>query len=281
MPTREQIGQQLMDGVIGEVQAYNLLMALIQSGQFDDPERQVRAFISAALAGRIEPGLLGNLGPEEVKARQQEFNISGTTVGGPGPGGDTGDILGALEGEVQPTRVSFDSAFDRFISTSPWSRAKGPALSAGRLQPLAELQFLLQPQVQGTPGGYTEFGDFLSGGKFLKDEGLSDRLSSLASSLYSTRINPEGQPIGRSLMNPLTQAFSQSFGGNLQNAFSAFTMPILQGSSGYGRDLLAQGYKRFADRFFAQNPDATPGDIAKLFGFQDPTSGFETPTTGA
>jgi len=184
------------------------------------------------------------------------------------PQGVEGDIFGTdeakelgldfLDRPIQ-TRVPASTAFDRFLSIQPGLGTPGLRTAAQRIRPLAQTQFALQPSVGGT--GFDEFRDFLTGGKFLRGGDLRQRLGELARAVEAPfgSLDPS--------LHPLRSALQQQF-FDPSAAFSAFQLPTLQQAGGVGRDLLANAFAAFQDRFFAQNPNATSDQVARQFGFR-------------
>ena len=170
-------------------------------------------------------------------------------------------------GETVAGRPTQPQAFRRFLSLSPFAQSPALSQAASALYPLAQTQFGLQPPVAGA-GGAGEFGDFLSGGRFLRGAGLANRLSQLAGILPQITYDVEGNPVPGFLPeeNPLGAALGERF-GTPAGAFEAFSLPTIQQATGVGRDLLTNAFNRFQTRWMAQNPNASAEQVARLFRY--------------
>ena len=170
-------------------------------------------------------------------------------------------------GETVAGRPTQPQAFRRFLSLSPFAQSPALSQAASALYPLAQTQFGLQPPIGGA-GGAGEFGDFLSGGNFLRGAGLANRLSRLAGILPGITYDVEGNPVPGFLPeeNPLGAALGERF-GTPAGAFEAFSLPTIQQATGVGRDLLTNAFNRFQTRWMAQNPNASAEQVARLFRY--------------
>ena len=264
MPTQEQVQQLIQNAIRDGVTPDGVLEALISTFGWNQ-QQALDVFVTHA----------ANIGLNSFTVGGNTFNLTptGSVTPLPIPGdvnqaittppaaGDTGtgDQSGGLFGEQLTGRPSTAQAFSRFLATQPFAATPNLRTAAGRLRPLLETQFALQPNVEGQ--GFGEFGDFLSGGQRLRGQDLLNRLGSVASAV----AEPFGGILAQS--NPLGAALQQQF-TDPGNAFAAFQLPTLQKAGGVGRDLLSDAFAAFQNRFLGQNPNASSADIARLFGFQ-------------
>lgn len=206
-----------------------------------------------------------NMTPEEQEATE-DYHIAGgvteTVADVPIPG----QAMTTPWGETVSGRPTQPQAFRRFLSLSPFAQSPALSQAASALYPLAQTQFGLQPPISGEGAG--QFGDFLSGGNFLRGDALQNRLNTLAGILPQLTYDPEGNPVPGFLpeTDPMGAALGERF-GTPGGAFEAFSLPTIQQATGVGRDLLTNAFNRFQTRWQAQNPNASAADVARLFRY--------------
>ena len=258
MPTQEQLNALIAQLVTQGRSPDEILQGLKTAFSFTDQQALEIVLTSARNRGQTSVTVAGNtfdFGP--ATGEQQLLPIPEApegTITGPTPSPTPTPAPPPFEDPFIPEVPSPEQAFSRFVANQPFATTPGIRSAAGRLRPLLETQFALQPAVAGQ--GFNEFGDFLNGGSRLTGGALQQRLAEVT--------NAVSQPLG-SIQDPFMLALQEQF-IDPANAFAAFTLPALQAAGGQGRRLLQQGFNRFQDRFLGQNPLASGEDVARLFG---------------
>ena len=264
MPTQEQV-QALIDQLLADGRTPDEIQAGLQAA-FQWTPQQAREVILQSERNRGQTSV--NIGGSVVDFGAATGQIQPLPI----PETPAGTITGISPAQTPtPTPSVFGTdvftpevptpaqAFSRFIATQPFAASPGIRAAAGRLRPLLETQFALQPNV-GLRGrqGFDEFADFLRGGARLTGPALVSRLQQVGGAL--------GQQLGAIDPSDLLGTALQEQFIDPSNAFSAFNLPALQSAGGAGRRLLQQGFDRFQNRFLGQNPLATGADVARLYG---------------
>ena len=204
---------------------------------------------------------------EEERDAPDTYHVPGGVLAPPVAGvPPPGQAATTPWGETVAGRPTQPQAFRRFLSLSPFAQSPALSQAASALYPLAQTQFGLQPPIGGEGAG--QFGDFLSGGNFLRGDALQNRLNTLAGILPQLSYDPEGNPVPGFLpeTDPMGAALGERF-GTPGGAFEAFSLPTIQQATGVGRDLLTNAFNRFQTRWQAQNPNASAAQVARLFRY--------------
>jgi hypothetical protein len=278
------IQQLYLAGMINDDQARRLIESVLSAegrvgagqGQLRDEalDSHIGALFSTMLEAK-ERGDKPTLTPEEIGSILNTAQGTAPAIVPPiarTPGADT------LFDDPIRAEPTLGQAFSRFIGRTPFAATPGLTSAAAAMRPIAQTQFQLQPSTPVwdpetgalQPRDIGEFSRFLpgglgggTGGRFLRGQDLSDRLSVLTRGLFRER-GEGGNPIDPR-MDPLQAQLFQEF-GDPQNTFSAFQLPSLMGAQGRGRALLSNAFDRFRNRWLGENPDATGYDVANLFG---------------